>query len=164
MRRFRDWYAKLLHLYPKPYYERFGEGIEQTFNDLLRERKDSERALFPFVMWMYAETFAEALRESLTSTNMQNITKRLSVWAVIVAALLSIPFVAMRLGAAGVNWSRNDFITAGCLLFGSALVYELATRKATTTRRRVAVGIAVATVLVYVWVELAVGVFTNWGS
>jgi hypothetical protein len=45
MRRYRHWYAKLLRLYPKPYYERFGEGMEQTFNDLLRERAEEKRGL-----------------------------------------------------------------------------------------------------------------------
>jgi hypothetical protein len=50
------------------------------------------------------------------------------------------------------------------LLLGSALVYELATRKMTNTKYRVAVGVAVTAALLYVWAELAVGIFTNWGS
>jgi len=39
--RYRKIYAKLLRLYPKPYRERFGEGMEQTFNDLCRKRKEA---------------------------------------------------------------------------------------------------------------------------
>jgi uncharacterized protein len=39
-------YAKLLRLYSKRHYERFGEGMEQTFNDLCRERRDQKRGLF----------------------------------------------------------------------------------------------------------------------
>src|SRR4029077_16900076 len=35
--RYRNLYAKLLRLYPKPYRERFGEEMEQTFNDICRE-------------------------------------------------------------------------------------------------------------------------------
>jgi hypothetical protein len=36
-RRFRTWYAMLLRLYPRPFRERFGEGMAQTFRDLRRE-------------------------------------------------------------------------------------------------------------------------------
>ena len=30
-RRYRTWYAMLLRLYPRPFRERFGEGMAQTF-------------------------------------------------------------------------------------------------------------------------------------
>ena len=36
-RRYRTWYAMLLRLYPRPFRERFGEGMAQTFHDLCRE-------------------------------------------------------------------------------------------------------------------------------
>src|SRR5262245_61393684 len=49
MQRCRNWYSKLLRLYPKPYRERFGEPIEQTFADLCCERVKAERGLFSFV-------------------------------------------------------------------------------------------------------------------
>ena len=94
---------------------------------------------------------------------MQTITKRLSVWAIIVALILLLPFVAMQF-IDEVVWTRSDFVIAGVLLFGSALVYELATRKMSNAKNRVAVGIVVAAVLLWLWAELAVGVFTNWGS
>ena len=38
-RRYRTWYAMLLRLYPRPFRERFGEGMAQTFHDLCRERR-----------------------------------------------------------------------------------------------------------------------------
>ena len=94
---------------------------------------------------------------------MQTITKRLSVWAIIIALILLLPFVAMQF-TDEVVWTRSDFVIAGVLLFGSALVYELATRKMSNAKNRVAVGIVVAAVLLWLWAELAVGVFTNWGS
>ena len=94
---------------------------------------------------------------------MQNMTRRLSVWAIIVAIILMIPLVAMQF-TDEVNWTLLDFVTAGSLLFGSALVYELATRKMINTKYRLAVGVAVTAALLYLWVELAVGIFTNWGS
>lgn len=56
IRRYRHWYAQLLRLYSKPYYARFGEGMEQTFNDLLRERAEEERGVLGCALWMFAET------------------------------------------------------------------------------------------------------------
>src|ERR1044071_6795721 len=65
--RYRNWYAKLLCLYPKAYRERFGEGMEQTFNDLCRERVKAERGLFSFALWMFFETSVGIIRENATS-------------------------------------------------------------------------------------------------
>jgi len=161
--RYGNLYAKLLRLYPKPYRERFGEAMEQTLNDLCRERREAGAGLFGFVLWVFAETSAGVIREQLTVIIMQNMTRRLSVWAIIVAFTLMIPLVAMQF-TDEVNWTLLDFVTAGSLLFGSALVYELATRKMTNTKYRLAVGVAVTAALLYLWVELAVGIFTNWGS
>ena len=67
IRRCRNWYAKLLHLYPKPYRKRFGEGMEQTFNDLCRERVKAGRRLFGFALWIFFETSAGIIRENATS-------------------------------------------------------------------------------------------------
>src|SRR5436190_961946 len=53
--RYRNLYAKLLRFYPKSYRERFGEGMEQTFNDLCRERKEAGDGLFAFALWTYGE-------------------------------------------------------------------------------------------------------------
>ena len=94
---------------------------------------------------------------------MQNITKRLSVWAIIVALILLVPLVAMQF-TDEVNWTRSDFVIAGVLLFGSALIYELATKNMSTPKNRLAIGIVVPVVLLWLWAELAVGVFTDWGS
>ena len=59
----RRWYAKLLRLFSKPYYERFGQGMEQTFNDLLQERVREDRALFAYAFWMFLETSAGITKE-----------------------------------------------------------------------------------------------------
>jgi hypothetical protein len=78
--RYRNLYAKLLRLYPTSYRERFGEGMEQTFSDLLRERRDAERVLFAFALWMFVETSAGIIRENITFIIVHNITKSLIVW------------------------------------------------------------------------------------
>lgn len=48
--RYRKIYTKLLRLYPKPFRERFREGMEQTFNDLCQERKEAGKGLFDLSM------------------------------------------------------------------------------------------------------------------
>ena len=161
--RYRNLYARLLRLYPKPYRERFGEEMEQTFTDLCRERGKAGKGLFGLVLWVFAETSAGIIRKNIALVLMQNITRRLIVWTLVVALILLIPLVAMQF-TREVNWTLLDFVTAGSLLLGSALVYELATRNMITTKYRVAVCVAVMAALLYLWAELAVGIFTNWGS
>jgi len=114
--RYRNLYAKLIRLYPKPYRERFGEGMEQTFNDLCRERREVGDGLFGFVLWVFAETSAGIIRENIRFVLVQNITRRLIVWAVVVALILLIPLVAMQF-TSEVNWTLSDFVFAGVLLF-----------------------------------------------
>jgi hypothetical protein len=156
IRRYRHWYAKLLRLYSKPYYERFGESMEQTFTDLLRERAEEERKLFGYALGMFVETSEGIIRENMTFIIKQNITKRLSVWAAVVALLLMVPLVAMQF-TDEVAWNHTDFIVAGVLLFGSSLAYELVARKGDTITYRAAVGLALVAALFLVWMNLAVG-------
>ena len=44
--------------------ERFGEAMEQTLNDLCRERVPAERGLFNFALWTFFETSAAIIREN----------------------------------------------------------------------------------------------------
>lgn len=77
--------------------------------------------------------------------------------ALATALLLLVPLVAMQFSDE-VDWSLSDFVVAGALLFGSGLTYELIARKAGSKAYRVAVGLAVATALILVWLNLAVGI------
>lgn len=56
------------------------------------------------------------------------------------------------------NWDLFDFVFAGTVLFGAALTYELVAKRGGTAAYRAAVGLAVATALVLVWVNAAVGI------
>jgi hypothetical protein len=82
---------------------------------------------------------------------------RIAAWAAVVALILLIPLVAMQFSDEW-NWDLFDFVFAGTLLFGAALTYELTSKKGGTTAYRAAVGVAVATALVLVWVNAAVGI------
>ncbi len=159
IRRFRSWYATLLRLYPKRYRERFGDPMEQTFNDLLREPAEEEKRLFGFALWMFVETFAGIIRENITVIIMQNIIRI----ALATAFILLLPLLAMQF-TDQVVWDLADFAVAGVLLFGAGLTYELIARKAGRIAHRFAVGVAVAAALLLVWINLAVGIIGNEGN
>ena len=50
---YRAVYGVLLRLYPRPFRERFGEGMAQTFRDLCREHRDTRRGLLGFALWTF---------------------------------------------------------------------------------------------------------------
>jgi uncharacterized membrane protein YdcZ (DUF606 family) len=77
-------------------------------------------------------------------------------WA-IAALILLLPLVAMQF-TGEVAWSLADFVVAGALLFGTVLAYELIARKMDSIAYRAAVGMAVTTALLLVWLNLAVGI------
>jgi hypothetical protein len=90
--------------------------------------------------------------------------KRLVIVLVAIAAILLAPLVAMQF-TDQVHWTPFDFIVAGALLLGAALAYEFFARKSGSVAYRVTVGLVIATVLVVVWAELAVGIFgTPWAG
>ena len=146
----RNWYAKLLRLYPKPYRERFGEEMEQTFNDLCRERMNG--GLFRVVVWMYLETSAEILRENTRLIIMQKSIVRV---ALVTACILLIPLIG-NLFFAGWHWNLFDFVVCGGLVFGTGLAYELVKKKVGTIWYRLAVGVALTAAFLLVWVNGAV--------
>ncbi len=75
--------------------------------------------------------------------------------------ILLIPFFAMQFDT-GVNWSRSDFVIMGTILFVTGLLLDLVWRKA--GKNRVLAAGVVIFLFLWLWVELAVGLFTNWGS
>jgi hypothetical protein len=90
---------------------------------------------------------------------------RNSIFAWVAAAscaLLLIPFSAMQFTTA-VNWGISDFVVMGVLLFAAGSVFVLAARVVRPKRWWV-VGVLLGAVFLYVWAELAVGIFTNLGS
>lgn len=85
------------------------------------------------------------------------------VWiALATAAVLLVPLIAMQFTTA-VNWDKSDFIVMGSLVLGLASLFVVVARKTRRNHRVIIGGIFVAAFL-YVWAELAVGVFTNLGS
>ena len=95
IRRYRDRYAKLLRLYPRPYRERFGEAMEQTFNDLCRERVKAERRLFSFALWTFFETSAAIIREHATTILTFSMKRGATIFLRVVISLIAIAALAV---------------------------------------------------------------------
>ena len=165
--RYRRWYARLLRLYPRPFRERFGEPMAQTFTDLCREQTD---VLHAVALGTFAETTVQIMRENMTQL-MQ--TRTILRWVLITAVVLAVPALAMVLrlgvpdpgsGTGGVNWGPMDFAIIGVLVLGSGLLFEYASARAGTVAHKAAVAIAVAAGLFLVWVNLAVGMIGDEGN
>lgn len=87
--------------------------------------------------------------------------KNMLVVALLTAAILAVPLVAMQFDN-GVNWTGSDFLTAGVVLFVTGCLLDLAWRKG--GKYRIPGILIIGFLFLWLWAELAVGVFTNWGS
>jgi hypothetical protein len=84
-------------------------------------------------------------------------TKNIFYIALGTAVLLLLPFIAMQFSDQ-VKWTLSDFIIAGVLLFGTGLAYEFISKMASSLIYRLAVGWALLTALLLIWINLAVGI------
>ncbi len=83
--------------------------------------------------------------------------------AVVTGLILMIPLVAMQY-TNDVDWSISDFVIMGVLMYGIGSMFVFTARRIHTTGNRIIIGIAFLLGLLYIWAELAVGIFTNLGS
>lgn len=93
--------------------------------------------------------------------NMNGTSGTRGVWRVMlwggIAIVLSLPALAMALGAEGVDWSASDFVIMGILLALVGLGIEAMMRFVRGWReRRIAIA-GILVVFLLVWAELAVG-------
>jgi hypothetical protein len=153
LRRCRKYYAKLIRLYPKAYRKRFGEGMNQTFNDLCYEKAKSGGGLFRLVLWLFLETSVGIVRENIIINIMQN--KGVIRVAMGTGLILLIPLLG-NLFVEGWNWGLFDFIVCGALVFGTGVAYQFVARKVGTIWYRAAAALALVATFLLTWVNLAV--------
>jgi hypothetical protein len=88
------------------------------------------------------------------------------------ASILAMVFLAMQLhlrlpnpggSPAQINWNLLDFVAMGTLLFGTSSLFVISAR-VIPKKYWAFLGIAFVLGFLYLWAELAVGIFTNWGS
>ncbi len=73
------------------------------------------------------------------------------------ALLLLHPLVAMQF-TDEVEWGKTDFLLMSAMLSGACGLYELASRMTGSIAYRAAVGVAVVTAFLLIWINLAVGI------
>jgi uncharacterized membrane protein YjjP (DUF1212 family) len=92
---------------------------------------------------------------------MSTETKRIIGIVLGVAALLLIPLALTLLGSGvdgdGFHWTLSDFIIAGILLLVAGFTFNWAMSR--FSRHRIIAGGIIMLVFLYVWAELAVGIF-----
>jgi len=147
-RRYRMWYAMLLRLYPRPFREKFGEGMAQTFDDLCREHRDAKRRLFGLALWIFFETSVGIVREN--SLHMSQLGKTMLRVALGSLALLMVPLVASRL-VAGWNWNAGAFLFVYVLFFATGMAYAVIARKMDAWSYKAGVGLALVTGFALGW-------------
>src|SRR3712207_1770656 len=87
---------------------------------------------------------------------------RKALW-MFAAFLLLLPLAAMQV-TDEVDWGKTDFLLMGAMLFGACGVYELAARMTGSIAYRAAVGVAVVTAFILIWINLAVGIVGSEGN
>ena len=92
----------------------------------------------------------------------RDIRWRVAAWAA-AAFLLLLPLIAMQF-TDEVDWNLADFAVFGALLLGVGLTYELAARRTGDIAYRSAVGVALATAFILIWVNGAVGLIGSAGN
>ncbi len=112
--------------------------------------------------------------ESMTKSKDLIMNNKVFLWiAAGTAVILSLPYLAMQFDLVkpnpsnpldqGVNWTISDFIVMGMLLFGMGSLFVFTARRV-PKKYRIFTGIAFVFLLLYIWAELAVGIFTTLGS
>jgi hypothetical protein len=152
---YRKLYAQLLRFYPQSYRERFGEGMEQTFNDLCREQVNAERGLFSFALWMFFETSVGVFRENVRLTPMP-LTKIIRV-LLVAAGLLIVPLTASCF-VDGWNWGVGGYVFAWVMFASAGLGFTFVAGMGNTIAYKVAIGVACATGFILLWINAAAGI------
>jgi hypothetical protein len=74
------------------------------------------------------------------------------------AALFSLPAIAMRLGADGVNWTASDFAIFGAMLLTACGACEICLLISRNIAYRGAAALAIGAGFLLTWINLAVGI------
>lgn len=95
---------------------------------------------------------------------MSNTAQKNGIFAWIagaIAGLLMAPLITTQLGDDW-DWQLSDYIVMGCMLFVMASLCVIVMRH--FPKKQFLVLLAFIVLTLYIWAELAVGIFTNIGS
>ncbi len=147
-RRYRTVYARLLRLYPRPFRDRFEEGMAQTFHDMCRENSAAGRSPLGFALWTFLETSLQMGKENLR--HMPELGKTVLRVALGALAALMVPLVASRL-VPGWNWNPGAFVFVFVLFFALGMAYSVVANRMSAWSYKAAVGVSLFTAFVLGW-------------
>lgn len=87
----------------------------------------------------------------------KQLTQSILWLALITGVILLIPFIAMQF-TGELMWTVSDFVFAGTLIFSTALIYKIVSRESEKLFYRAAVGTALLTGFILIWLNGAVGI------
>lgn len=156
---YRRLYASLVRLYPREYRERYGEGMRQTFNDLVGDRlsRNGRRSDVLFILWIFVETFAGILSEYFSLLTSSFMSKTILRPLLITLGILVLPAIG-ELTVESWDWGMGGFLLMGTLLFVTFLMIELISRQSRNVFYKIAVALTTLTTLGIIYVNLAVGI------
>ncbi len=134
----------------------YGESMTDTIKFWILTFNDAIKSL---AYEHYDKYKGDKLMKNNTDVLMDN-----KVFAWIAAAtglLLMIPLIAMQF-TNEVNWTLSDFVVMGVLIFVMASLFVYLARK--FKKNRIITAVVLGLIFMYVWAELAVGIFTSIGS
>lgn len=167
-------YRLSLSLFPSAFRKRFEAEMIYVFELSLEDARKERGSigLSKWVIGIFLETFISAIKQQLISSqekivkkNKQSLlyTKRVFILNGVIALLiLTIPLIG-TLVSDEVDWTILDFIVMGLLIYGMLAFFVLLARR-TNGRSRVLAAVITMFIFLYVWAELAVGIFFNIGS
>lgn len=101
--------------------------------------------------------------DTMQTTKANKVSINTILWVAVISGLiLLVPAISMQLTDT-VNWQTGDFIVMGVLLFSFGCVGTVLWQKLNSSQLVLGITVLVLSFL-YIWVELAVGVFTDIGS
>lgn len=167
-------YSVFLKLYPKNFREEFGEEMHYVFSENLKEAYTNNGQ--SGVIYIWTGTIVDIIK-SLIRQHLENYKRKDSmktknthllnnnVFRIFAgtAGILMIPLIGMQFSEQW-NWGLSDFIIIGSLLIGMGLLYEFLKKFVKTKEQKIILGVILIGAIVWIWAELAVGIFTNWGS
>lgn len=93
-------YRKLVALYPREFQERLGESMQQTFQDLCNEKRQTKKELFGFVLSAFIETAIGIFREQLLLISSRAILQATFInlgSSALISVLLILPLMIMEI-------------------------------------------------------------------
>lgn len=167
-------YKACLHLYPYSYRSAYGKEMMQVFEELHTNAKTSSHGITLLWLSIFKDLSKSVVVQQWeyinkgevmksTQSTVINSNKIFALMAGAIAAILLIPLIAMQF-TDDVNWSVSDFLIIGLLLFFMGSLFVLVARRIHKSSNRLVLGVVCAIIVLYIWAELAVGLFTSLGS